>query len=116
MCPPRVSEMRRNLSVPYVGTVAPKTVPAWAAKAYTQIQSTPDVEVRAKLLSDAVGRSIEGCSSLALVFEEAAKLPGHQRPAAIQRSVPDTIATCFCLGVDVDALELFLRVPVAPRN
>lgn len=106
--------MRDVLKSPFDGATAPGELPAWVAEAYQSLRKTSDPTARAKILDDAVGKTIDGCYGIADAFYEAGAAPAGSRRAAMAKSVPAALESCRCRGVDVESLAFLLRLSPAP--
>lgn len=113
-CMARVDTMRAQLKGGSTNTRTLAQLPAWAQELHDRIMRSANVDERARLLDDAVVRSIEGCYGLADAFREAAAAKSGQRRAAMAKLVPEAITACQCRGVDVESLAVFLQLSPAP--
>jgi hypothetical protein len=113
-CSPRVQRMRQELASADQPGQAPSASPAWVHDLYRQLGASHDINLRARLLQDGIGRSIDGCYGLADAFRAAADAPVEVRRATMARVVPDALVSCQCRGVDVDSLGFLLRLSPVP--
>ncbi|MBK6920796.1 MAG: hypothetical protein IPH07_25595 [Deltaproteobacteria bacterium] len=114
VCTARVDVMRRQLGGGSADTRMLAGLPAWAQALHDRITRSADVAERARLLDEAVVKSIDGCYGLADAFREAAAAPSGQRRAAMARLVPEAVSACRCRGVDVESLAVFLQLSPTP--
>jgi hypothetical protein len=109
-CSDRVARMREGLATSWDRAEAPDGVADWVPAVYRDFRRASDPVARAKLLDDAVGRTIDGCYGLADAFREAADARAGTRRAVMMRVVPEALESCRCRGVDVESLGFLLRL------
>lgn len=113
-CGPRIDRMREVLTSPYDAPTAPPEMPRWVADAYKTFRGSSEPFARAKVLDDAVAKTIHGCYGIADAFYAAGNAPAGSRRAAMAKAVPAALESCDCRGVDVESLGFLLRLSPAP--
>lgn len=105
--------MREVLATGWDREEAPDGLASWVGPLYREFRQSSDAKVRAKLLDDGVGRTINGCYGLADAFREASRAPAGSRRAVMVEVVPEALESCRCRGVDVESLGFLLRLSPA---
>jgi hypothetical protein len=93
---------------PYV--LPTSDAPAWAAERMRAIEKNPSTEK----LRIAVNASFDAkCAAMPLAFKKVSEDQYGSKAYVMAEEVPKAAAKCACVGVDVDALELFVGAVIA---